>query len=121
MIHFSSAEGVPGGHAFGGGEVDHRQSYARAWPRRGAHSALVDRRLHPRVPGGHAFGGGEVDHRRVNCSCVGISKCLAAYCKDDTPNACWNDITGEDKEAAMMYAKIMGEVALETLSKAKGN
>jgi hypothetical protein len=54
-----------------------------------------------------------------NCSCVGISKCLAAYCKDDTPNACWNDITGEDKEAAMMYAEKMGEVALDLLSKAK--
>ena len=54
-----------------------------------------------------------------NCSCVGISKCLAAYCKDDTPNACWNDITGEDKEAAMMYATKMGEVAMDLLSKKK--
>ena len=25
-----------------------------------------------------------------NCSCVGISRCLAAYCKDDTPNASWD-------------------------------
>ena len=32
-----------------------------------------------------------------NCSCVGISRCLAAYCKDDTPNACWDDISEEDK------------------------
>ncbi|CAK0797239.1 unnamed protein product [Prorocentrum cordatum] len=30
-----------------------------------------------------------------NCSCVGISKCLAAYCKDDTPNACYTDIAEE--------------------------
>merc|ERR1719161_775540 len=52
-----------------------------------------------------------------NCSCVGISKCLAAYCKDDTPNACWNDIEDEDKEAAMMYAQKMDEVALSLLSK----
>jgi len=54
-----------------------------------------------------------------NCSCVGISKCLAAYCKDDTPNACWDDIIEEDKAAAMDYAKKMGEVALDLLSKAK--
>merc|ERR1719324_870961 len=50
-----------------------------------------------------------------NCSCVGISKCLPAYCKDDTPNACWNDIPAEDKDAAMMYAKLMGSVALDIL------
>merc|ERR1719353_2736362 len=51
-----------------------------------------------------------------NCSCVGVSKCLPAYCKDDTPNACWDDITAEDKEAAMGYAKLMGVVALDILS-----
>merc|ERR1719281_1391632 len=57
-----------------------------------------------------------------NCSCVGVSKCLPAYCKDDTPNACWDDIPAEDKEAAMGYAKIMGTVALDILggSGAKG-
>merc|ERR1719453_3040131 len=54
-----------------------------------------------------------------NCSCVDISKCLAAYCKDDTPNACWNDIEEEDKKAAMMYAEIMGKVAKDLLEKAK--
>merc|ERR1712185_131410 len=43
-----------------------------------------------------------------NCSCVGISKCLPAYCKDDTPNACWDDIPAEDKAAAMMYAEKAG-------------
>merc|ERR1719298_257606 len=31
-----------------------------------------------------------------NCSCVGISRCLAAYCKDDTPNACFTDILADD-------------------------
>merc|ERR1719346_529574 len=35
-----------------------------------------------------------------NCSCVGISKCLPAYCKDDTPNACYSDIPKEDLEEA---------------------
>merc|ERR1719436_1641849 len=25
-----------------------------------------------------------------NCSCVGISRCLVAYCKEDTPKACYN-------------------------------
>merc|ERR1719393_844442 len=54
-----------------------------------------------------------------NCSCVGVSKCLPAYCKDDTPNACWNDIEDEDKKAATMYAEKMGEVALDLLTKAK--
>merc|ERR1712078_202250 len=54
-----------------------------------------------------------------NCSCVGISKCLAAYCKDDTPNACWNDISDEEKKDAMKYADIMGPVALDILKKAK--
>jgi hypothetical protein len=52
-----------------------------------------------------------------NCSCVGVSKCLPAYCKDDTPNACWDDIPAEDKEAAMDYAKKMGDVALDILGK----
>merc|ERR1719473_657383 len=50
-----------------------------------------------------------------NCSCVGVSKCLPAYCKDDTPNACWNDIPEEDQEAALSYGKLMGEVGLKTL------
>eukprot|EP00965_Chrysotila_dentata_P053311 1769419-Pleurochrysis_carterae.AAC.4 len=52
-----------------------------------------------------------------NCSCVGISKCLAAYCKDDTPNACWNDISADDKASAMIYGNKMGEVALDILKK----
>merc|ERR1711912_211422 len=35
-----------------------------------------------------------------NCSCVGISKCLAAYCKPDTPNVSWKDIpAGEAADA----------------------
>merc|ERR1711871_1379576 len=52
-----------------------------------------------------------------NCSCVGISKCLADYCKDDTPNACYTDISAEDLEAAEKYGLMMGEKALGFLSK----
>merc|ERR1712159_980595 len=52
-----------------------------------------------------------------NCSCVGISKCLAAYCKDDTPNACYTDISAEDLAEAEKYGKIMGEKALGMLTK----
>merc|ERR1711985_146174 len=51
-----------------------------------------------------------------NCSCVGISKCLAAYCKDDTPNACYTDISAEDLAAAEKYGIMMGEKATGMLS-----
>jgi len=54
-----------------------------------------------------------------NCSCVGISKCLPAYCKDDTPSVGWKDIPKEDQEEAMFYGNMMGEVACGILSKAK--
>merc|ERR1719502_106516 len=46
-----------------------------------------------------------------NCSCVGISKCLPAFCNKDNPNASWNDIPEADKADAMK----MGEVALKIL------
>merc|ERR1739848_143132 len=51
-----------------------------------------------------------------NCSCVGISKCLAAYCKDDTPNANYTDISAEDLAAAEKYGLMMGEKATGMLS-----
>ena len=51
-----------------------------------------------------------------NCSCVGISKCLAAYCKDDTPNANYTDISPEDLAAGDKYGIMMGEKALGMLS-----
>jgi len=54
-----------------------------------------------------------------NCSCVGVSKCLPAYCKDDTPNACYTDIPDEDKTAAADYGKKMGDVGLKILEDAK--
>merc|ERR1719321_880604 len=55
-----------------------------------------------------------------NCSCVGISKCLAAYCKDDTPNACYTDISADDLAAGDAYGKMMGEKALGMLSGGSG-
>merc|ERR1712228_295610 len=54
-----------------------------------------------------------------NCSCVGISKCLAAYCKDDTPNACYGDISSEDREEAMRYGDLMGVKAMAILKDSK--
>ena len=38
---------------------------------------------------------------------MGISKCLAAYCKDDTPNASWDDISDEDKAEAKTLGKLL--------------
>ena len=45
---------------------------------------------------------------------------MPAYCKSDTPNACWDDIPAEDKAAAMVYAELMGQVALDILGKSGG-
>jgi len=55
-----------------------------------------------------------------NCSCVGISKCLAAYCKDDTPTASVDDITAEDMKEAQGYGDLMGNKALGILDNNKG-
>jgi hypothetical protein len=54
-----------------------------------------------------------------NCSCVGISKCLPAFCNKDHPNASWNDIPAADKEEAMKMGNKMGEVALKILDSSK--
>jgi len=54
-----------------------------------------------------------------NCSCVGISKCLPAFCNKDNPNATWNNIPAEDKAEAMKMGNKMGEVALSILNKSK--
>jgi hypothetical protein len=51
-----------------------------------------------------------------NCSCVGISKCLAAFCNKDNPNAGWKDVSAEDKKDAMFLGNTMGQVALDILS-----
>merc|ERR1719473_1440239 len=54
-----------------------------------------------------------------NCSCVGISKCLPAFCNKDNPNASWNDIPEADKAEAMMMGNKMGEVACKILDSSK--
>jgi len=46
-----------------------------------------------------------------NCSCVGISKCLPAYCKPDTPNVSWKDIPAEEAGHATLYGNIVGKEA----------
>merc|ERR1719454_1906781 len=51
-----------------------------------------------------------------NCSCVGISKCLAAFCNKDSPNAGWKDVSAADKKDAMDLGNTMGQVALDVLS-----
>merc|ERR1719291_1364394 len=52
-----------------------------------------------------------------NCSCVGISKCLPAYCKDDTPNACYNDIPKKDLIETKRIGSLVGEKAMGILIK----
>merc|ERR1712146_655770 len=46
-----------------------------------------------------------------NCSCVGISKCLAAYCKPDTPKVSWKAIPAEEAGHATKYGDIVGKEA----------
>ncbi|CAJ1355121.1 unnamed protein product [Effrenium voratum] len=50
-----------------------------------------------------------------NCSCVGISKCLPAYCKADTPNASFFDIPVADLVEATYLGNLMGQKALAIL------
>jgi len=50
-----------------------------------------------------------------NCSCVGISKCLAAYCTPETPSVSWKDIAEEDAKAATIYGNIVGREAAKML------
>jgi len=50
-----------------------------------------------------------------NCSCVGISKCLAAYCKPDTPNVSWKDIPAGEAADATTYGNIVGKEAAKML------
>merc|ERR1712190_500479 len=51
-----------------------------------------------------------------NCSCVGISVCLPAYCKADTPTACFNDIPAKDRAEAKRLGDLMGQKALAILA-----
>merc|ERR1712085_35920 len=50
-----------------------------------------------------------------NCSCVGISKCLAAYCTPDTPKVSWKDIPAEEAGHATKYGDIVGKEAATLL------
>merc|ERR1719394_1229425 len=52
-----------------------------------------------------------------NCSCVGISKCLAAYCKDDTPNACYTDIAKKDLAEVKKISSLLGKKGASILAK----
>jgi len=52
-----------------------------------------------------------------NCSCVGISKCLPAYCKDDTPNACFDDIPKKDQAEVKKIGSLVGKKGLSILAK----
>jgi hypothetical protein len=54
---------------------------------------------------------------KFNCSCVGISKCPAAYCKDDAPTACLTDIAPEDLAEAERMGNLMGKKAHGILSR----
>jgi hypothetical protein len=54
-----------------------------------------------------------------NCSCVGISKCLPAYCKADTPNASFFDIPVRDLMEATYLGNLMGQKALGILDSSK--
>jgi len=54
-----------------------------------------------------------------NCSCVGISKCLDAYCNEVHPTASVHDITQEDMKEAMKYGSLMGEKAFGIMEKVK--
>merc|ERR1712194_911540 len=55
-----------------------------------------------------------------NCSCVGISKCLPAYCKADTPNAGFFDIPVKDVMEATYLGNLMGQKALDIMDGQKG-
>jgi hypothetical protein len=52
-----------------------------------------------------------------NCSCVGISKCLPAYCNDEKPDACFDDIPKKDMIEAKKIGSMMGKKGMEILVK----
>jgi len=53
---------------------------------------------------------------KFNCSCVGISSCLAAHCRKDAPLACHHDIAPEDQAEARRHGEVMGRRVLGGLS-----
>ncbi|CAK0887429.1 unnamed protein product, partial [Prorocentrum cordatum] len=52
-----------------------------------------------------------------NCSCVGISACLKAFCNDENPNAKFTDIPAEELAEATKYGQLIGKKAKELLEK----
>jgi len=50
-----------------------------------------------------------------NCSCVGLSKCLPAYCTDDNPSVSYKDIPAQEKDDATKYGNIVGQEAAKML------
>merc|ERR1740138_1761472 len=50
-----------------------------------------------------------------NCSCVGISKCLPAYCTPEKPDVSWKDIPAEEAGHATKYGDIVGMEAAAML------
>merc|ERR1719361_571776 len=50
-----------------------------------------------------------------NCSCVGLSKCLAAYCTPDNAKVSWKDIPDQEKSDATKYGSIVGREAAKML------
>jgi glutathione synthase/RimK-type ligase-like ATP-grasp enzyme len=52
-----------------------------------------------------------------NCSCVGISKCLPAYCSDENPTACFSDIPKKDLQEAKRMGSLMGKKGMEILAR----
>merc|ERR1712087_166193 len=51
-----------------------------------------------------------------NCSCVGISKCLAACCTEEKPSCSYKDISEEDRMEAEQIGVMMGKAAYTILS-----
>jgi len=52
-----------------------------------------------------------------NCSCVGISACLEAFCNDENPQATFTDISPEKLEEANKYGDMIGKKAKELMVK----
>jgi len=55
-----------------------------------------------------------------DCACPEIDECVAAYCTPETPDACYSDITAENRAAAKRLGDLMGATALDTLQKLSG-
>jgi len=55
-----------------------------------------------------------------NCACPEIDECIAAYCTPETPEACYSDVTAENRAAAKRLGDLMGATALDTLQKLSG-